>query len=360
MNFANPTLLWLCLAAPVFWWVRRYKRYSFGHPHLAIHRPARSMPWFAYGARLSQCVLWLCLVALLSGPVTVKRVQEPKPGALILIQQDASDSQQFGVTNKHELELAGKEQAAEVDERKGGKGTAGLYLMDRQRSRDGKQPTRRIDVSLAAIRLFLQHTHGNPVGLMVFDSGAYTSYPPTTNYKTLVDSLPDIEQYMLIDVDGGHGTNFDGPSGTKLDAGALQSVCDAFKYAEPGVVKIHIMSTDGGAEISAQRFKELTSCYERLKIQLIVFGVGEEWYEHAWTEIRPLKEFVQSVGGIAVPVGDRQAFNAAVEKIDALARSSIYMTTRSEYEHNYMPWLVAACLFFAAWLGFSITIREQL
>jgi hypothetical protein len=360
MSFTNPHVLWLGLAALILWWALGYRAFSFGHPKLDIHPLKQPVSWLAYGGRLSLCSLWLCLVACLAGPVSVKVFRESKPGALVLIQQDASDSQQQGVTNRRELELAGQDEAAQAGAQTNDPGKTGLYIMDRQRSMERNRTARRIDVSFAAIRLFLEHTYGNPVGMMVFDSGAYSNYPPTTSYQALLDGLPDIEEYMLMDVQGGHGTNFDGPSGTKLDTGALQSICNVFGNADPEVVKIHIMSTDGGAEISEPRFKELAACYLRLKINLIVFGVGEDWYDPASSAIQPLKEFVRAVGGMAVAVGDKQAFEAALERVDALSRASIYMSDRSEYEDNYMPWLGAAGMCLAVWLILSIATRDEL
>ncbi len=351
MNFAYPNLLWLCLAVVCFWWAAKYTTRTFGHPQLNIHRKSQLMSVLGFTARASQAAFWGCLVVAIAQPVVVKYTTIPKHGALVIIQQDGSESEFYGAKNAHELELAGPEFTASPTL----KDPQHSYVMDR---RQQKHSARRLDVSFAAIKLFLKNTYGNPVGLMIFDFGSYLAYPPTTNYQTLVETLPDLEEYMHADVPDGHGTNFEG---TAQNQGALQGVIDLFKRVDPAMVKIHIMSTDGSAPISPKRQEELSAWYKKLGIHLFVFGVGEDWYENALApDIQPLKDFVKAVGGTVVPVADKQAFDDAVAQLGQLAKSSVYITSGSTHEEAYLPWVLAAAAFLFVWLTGTIAVREGL
>lgn len=355
MNFVHPQFLWLCLLAAIFLWATRHKSHVFGHPQLGIHKTSWWMPWPGYLARFSQAAMWCCLVVALAVPLVVNYTVETRHGAIVLLQQDLSDSEAFGAILPVELALAGPEFAA-----RSASDLPGAYITDQFRRKDDPTFARRIDVSFGALRLFLQHTHGNPVGLMAFDNGSFLAYPPTTNYQTLIDSLPELADYMEAEVPEGHGTNFDGPFARNREPGALQSVIDVFRRLDSGVTRVHIMSTDGSAPIAPERFRELVDWYKKLHINLFVFGVGEDWYEGQAKDLQQLKDFVKAVDGTVVPVADKAGFDAAVAKIDALAESSLYQANRSEHKEMYLPWIAAAAAFFLLWATSTILVREGL
>lgn len=354
MNFVHPHLLWLSLLAVIFLWATRHKSHVLGHPQLSIHKASAWMPWLGYVARLSQAAMWCCLVVALAVPLLVSYTVETRHGAVVLLQQDLSDSEAYGAKLPVELALAGPQFAAPTAS------DPQAYITDQFRRKDDPSFARRIDVSFGALKLFLQHTHGNPVGLMAFDNGSFLAYPPTTNYQTLLDSLPELADYMEAEVPEGHGTNFDGPFARNREPGALQSVVDVFRRLDPGITRVHIMSTDGSAPIAPERFRELVDWYKKLNIHLFVFGVGEDWYEGPGKDLEQLKDFVKAVDGTVVPVADKTGFDAAVAKIDALAESSLYKANRSEHKEMYLPWIVAAAVFFLLWTTSTTLVREGL
>jgi hypothetical protein len=310
------------------------------------------MSWLGLIARLSQVGMWCSLVVAVAVPLVVSYTVETKHGAVVLLQQDLSDSEAYGAKLPAEVALAGSDFVVPpaADGQK--------YLTDAYRRKNDPTFARRIDVSFGALKLFLQHTHGNPVGLMAFDNGSFLAYPPTTNYQTLIDSLPELADYMEAEVPEGHGTNFDGPFGRNRQAGALQGVVDVFRRLDPTLTKVHIMSTDGSAPIAPERFQALVAWYKKLGIHLFVFGVGEDWYEGPAADLQQLKDFVKAVGGTVVPVADKAGFDAAVAQIDALSKASLYTANRSEHKEAYLPWVKAAAAFFLLWRISTILVRE--
>lgn len=354
MNFVHPQLLWLSLLAVIFLWTTRYKSHVFGHPQLGIHKSSSWLPWLAVLSRFSLVGTWCCLVIALAVPLVVNYTVETKHGAVVLMQQDLSDSEAYGAKLPTELALAGPEFAAPVT------ADSQAFITDQFRRKDDPSFARRIDVSFGALRLFLQHTHGNPVGLMAFDNGSFLAYPPTTNYQTVIDSLPELADYMEAEVPEGHGTNFDGPFGRNREPGALQSVIDVFRRLDSGLTRVHIMSTDGSAPIAPERFQELVGWYKKLNIHLFVFGVGEDWYEGPAQDLQQLKDFVKAVGGTVVPVADKTGFDAAVAQIDALAQASVYTANRTEHKETFLPWIGAAAVLCLIWAVSTVAVREGL
>ncbi len=354
MNFVHPQLLWLCLVAVIFLWATRHKSHIFGHPQVGIHRGSPWMPWLVLVARGSMVAAWCSLVVALAVPLVVSYSVETRHGAVVLLQQDLSDSEAYGAKLPIELALAGPEFTTPAAS------DSQAFITDQFRRKDDPTFARRIDVSFGALKLFLQHTHGNPVGLMAFDNGSFLAYPPTTNYQTLIDSLPELADYMEAEVPEGHGTNFDGPYGRNHEPGALQSVIDVFRRLDSGLTRVHIMSTDGAAPIAPERFRDLVAWYKKLNIRLFVFGVGEDWYEGPAADLQSIKDFVKAVGGTVVPVADKAGFDAAVAQIDALAQASVYTANRSEHKETFLPWIAAAAAFLLIWAASTVAVREGL
>jgi hypothetical protein len=267
---------------------------------------------------LNKWIIWSCLVLALAGANFTVYTKVSDASGVIYVTQDTSSSMGTGESNPEEVKLAG------------------VYDPKLSDPKSAVVPAR-IDVSLGAIKLFIQHSHGLRIGLSAFDDQFFYLYPATKDDVILTSVLDQIKDYIETH---STGTNFDGPlpNGYETD-GALQGAVNIFEGEPSDVVHIWIMVTDGDSTIDADRAAQLKSEFDKLKIHMFVFGVGDEWGQGS-SDLEPLTDFVKSVGGQSAPVEDPKRFEQLTEAIDQLAQSSVH-DVRQPHSQNALLVLLA-------------------
>jgi hypothetical protein len=203
------------------------------------------------------------------------------------------------------------------------------------------------------VKEFLDHRikGTDRVGLMTFDTRVYLSEPLGLNLKPVYDKLDDI-------LHSGGGTNFDGPSGTSTDKGAIQGAIDHFKQLSSSKTKVLIMVTDGEDSMSPERMEELTRQLVQLHIKMYVIGVGDDWAKPDHT--CDLKKFTEAepLNGMVLVAGNAQQLRDGFAKIDAIEASDTVIGG-TEVKEQYYPYCAAAsALFLLLWLLAAFLVGE--
>jgi hypothetical protein len=352
MEFMNPHYLWLLLALPVyfavwFYWGRRshtLKNTQVSRVRVSTKAGAAltGLIWLSKGA------LWASLVLGLAGTVfPFNKVGTDSAGVIYMTIDTSGSTKIGGVHFPYENWLG--------------------YYFDKRTHPDYKPPTANpedaaraiqpVDTELGAAKMFIEHAGGLRIGLTVFDTKFFYTYPATKTPEVAISVLDQIRTYT--DKYGG-GTNFDGPVGSNANDGALQGALRVFNKEDGNATRIYIMVTDGMASIDEGRAKELAAAYKELGIHFFVFGVDKPWTDLSNSSLQPIIKFAQSVDGTVVRVQDEAAFKASLTQIEALARASVRTVYTKERQDSLLMLLAVAALSFAVWIGLSVIRRSPL
>lgn len=365
MEFMNPSYLWLILALPVFfvlWWFWGRRSYTLKNTQVARARVSTKLgATLTIGIWASRIALWTSLALAIAGSYfPFNRIGTDAAGIIYMTVDTSGSTVTGGVHYDYERELAyhfdktldpaNKPPPPKPD-------NPGGYMMDQKPvpTRDA-QP---LDVELGAAKTFIEHSNGLRVGLTIFDDKFFNSYPATKNTDVAIDVLTEMRKYGAL-YSSTTGTNFDGPFDGRPNVGALQGALSVFGKESGNPTRIYIMLTDGMASIDDGRAKELAAAYKKLGIHFFVFGVDSQWSNLETPGLQPLIKFAKSVDGEVVSVQDPAQFKAALEKIDALAHSSIRTVYIKEKHDALLLLLAVALVSFALWLGLSALRRSSL
>lgn len=352
MEFMNPVYLWLLLALPAafavwFFWGRRshtLKNTQVSRVRVSTKAGTAlsALIWLSKGS------LWSALVLGLAGTVfPFNKIGTDSAGVIYMTIDTSGSTKTGGVHFPYENWLA-----FYFDPR-----TNPKYKPPTDKPEDAARAAQPVDTELGAARVFIEHAGGLRVGLTVFDSKFFYTYPATKNPGVAISVLDQIRVYTEK---YGGGTNFDGPVNGAGEDGALQGALRVFNKEDGNAVRIYIMVTDGQASINEDRAKELAAAYKELGIHFFVFGVGEKWTNIDSNDVKASVDFAKSVGGTYVSVQDEQKFNAAIAEIDQLARASVRTVYVNDRQDSLLQLLAVAALSFAMWLGLSAIRRSSL
>lgn len=352
MEFMNPAYLWLLLALPAafavwfFWGRRSHTLKNTQVSRVRVSTKAGTaltgLIWISKGA------LWSSLVLGLAGTVfPFNKIGTDSAGVIYMTIDTSGSTKSGGVHFPYENWLA-----FYFDPK-----TNPEYKPPTDKPEDAARPVQPVDTELGAARVFIEHAGGLRVGLTVFDSKFFYTYPATKNPEVAISVLDQIRVYT--DKYGG-GTNFDGPINGVGEDGALQGALRVFNKEDGNATRIYIMVTDGMAGVNEDRAKELAAAYKELGIHFFVFGVDRPWADLNNSSLQPLIKFAQSVDGTVVRVQDEAAFKAAIGQIEALARASVRTVYTKERQDSLLLLLMVAAVSFASWIGLSVVRRSTL
>jgi hypothetical protein len=213
------------------------------------------------------------------------------------------------------------------------------------------KPPTRAEAAREGVRQFLLRRKNDRVGLITFDDRCYYNEPigkPEAVAKKL-----DAILYK------GGGTNFDGPSPSASEPGAIQCSIEHFIDMKATKQRVLIMVTDGEDSIDSDRANELAQEIHEQHINMFVLGVGEGWSKSEKTD---LQKFVSrpEVKGEVIVVGDAKQMNAAFDRIDQLEKSNAEIDVQQNAQDLYPYFVLAAFLVLLIWTGASAAVREPL
>lgn len=352
MEFMNPVYLWLLLALPAaftvwFFWGRRshtLKNTQVSRVRVSTKAGTAltALIWLSKGS------LYSALVLGLAGTVfPFNKVGTDSAGVIYMTIDTSGSTKTGGVHFDYERYLS-----YYFDPR-----TNPEYKPKTDKPEDAARAVQPIDAELGAAKAFIENAGGLRVGLTVFDSKFFLTYPATKTPEVAVSVLDQIRTYT--DKYGG-GTNFDGPINGAGEDGALQGALRVFNKEDGNATRIYIMVTDGMASVNEDRAKELAAAYKELGIHFFVFGVDTPWKDLNNSSLQPLIKFAQSVDGTVVRVQDEAAFKQALTQIDALARASVRTVYTKERQDSLLFLLMVAAISFATWIGLSVVRRSTL
>jgi hypothetical protein len=315
IEFAHQERLWLLLAViPLVIAATKSRRY-LAHPRIDLHKnlgtlsPLRHIMSLLLAVSLSASVIGF---AMPSVPVVKSAMVAISRAILVMV--DVSGS----MYSDH----------LDTDDTKGFAALLSMLNLTVPGYQVGTAP-KKAEAAFVGIKVLIDSRTKDRIGLQMFDSRVYPGYPLTFDHDRIVEKLP----LVVINKAGG-GTNFDGPSATSTDVGAIQGGINTLISA-PEKTRVLIMVTDGEDNINAQRFKDLEQEIEDNHLRMYVIGVGPAWK----TGTPDLKKFVEAVGGVVIPATNSDELIAGMKRIDQLEPSKIELQsidTREDVGHIFL------------------------
>ncbi|HJY88286.1 MAG TPA: VWA domain-containing protein [Candidatus Acidoferrales bacterium] len=193
---------------------------------------------------------------------------------------------------------------------------------------------RRIDAAQWAVLSFIRDrwkaNAGDRVGIIVFDSAPYYSWPLTHDLRQIYRKGQFVGEGL------GGGTNFGDSKPGPIDAAA-----DHFDELGKATTKVLIMVTDGEDNISEMTKSRLKSVLQSRGISFYVVGVGQTLAERDVDIIR----FAEDVGGKVFRVENTTELEAGFKTIDKMERTVISVTVSNRHEEMFFYFAGAAVIF---------------
>jgi len=298
-----------------------------------MHANLKSVPFFGWVSLGLVVVFWTAMVLAMARPqlpeTHEKQTLETRD---FIITVDISGSMGSTLSDPNQQNFAGD--GSQVGAQPDPSGTP--------------TPATRRAAAAKAIVLFVQQRQGDRVGLLLFDTSVYYAWPLTSDIQMIIKKAP------LATTSGG-GTNFDGPSPSNTDTGAIQGSINAFRQMSKANTKVLILITDGEDAINDQRFQELAAQIKDLGIHVYVLGVGEGWVNGT----PDLQKFVESVGGKVMVVGNTQQMQDGMNAINQLEKSKITVEKTQSNRDIYHWFLYAAIAAFLLYFLTALIVRED-
>lgn len=367
--FLRPYLLvLLVLVVPIiFGWVRR--QIKLRHSSLAPHKGMRTFS-------LLVAVAGLCLVGMtaninlaLMGPKVPDAVVEHK--ALIRKVCIATDRSGSMLTELNDgvKDLSDDEAKAKLGSTPAGQtvdngGSDKLQMQTATSAGESQAPQKlsRAEGAKLAARYIIRHRMtDNPdetdhFCLMSFDDDTYMMAPLTNDKKVLLLRTVHITE----NVSG--GTNFAGPYGYVSGIGPLQKASDYFaKTTNAESVPVLILITDGEDSIPDDRAKQLMELFKQGHIHFYVIGLGDSWKKGNSLDLQKFADAIHAQdknNGLVFQASNPGDMNAAMEKINQLEKAQEIVEEKQEYREVYGWFLLAAGIFGALFIMFSIAARR--
>lgn len=343
MSLASPICLLLLPAIIPMIWLANRRRKSVAHSQVDLQKNARSTPFFGWFPNLLLLLTWVLLCVAISRPETTAFTQKRTVMSRdFVIQVDVSGSMSTALQDPAQQAFVGQQGN---NSQSGNPTTAGSGT-----GTPPPQPTR-ANAARAGVKQFVEQREGDRVALLLFDDQVYFVWPLTSDLKTIEKKLPLIDQY------NGGGTNFDGPSDSNQNVGAIQGAINHFKEASESKTKVLIMVTDGEDNIDPKRFVQLSQQMHDLGIRIYVLGVGDSWTNGTTPD---LQRFAEANGGTVIRVGNAQDMRDGFAKINALEKSQVQVEQIELHPDVYQYFLYAALVTAILFGLFAAFVREEI
>ncbi len=323
ITFAYPQFLLLALlVVPVLWLAYRRRR-ALGHPQVGMHTNVRSVPLLGRAPQL------LLITFFVLGAVAMMRPQLPDVGEKeviitrdFIIATDISGSMQGGISDPEQLAFSGQ-----------------------PTDPDGQPASiKRMLLAEKAISMFVKERQGDRVGLFLFDTSTYYSWPLSKDLRVIeLKNVGRTSQY------NGGGTDFSG------ELGPIPAAIEHFKELGQARSKILIMVTDGEDSIQEERFQLLLQQLTAMDIKVYTLAIG--WSNpNAQNDLRKLCE---ATGGAVIVVGNSTDMKSGLAKINELEKSRVEVEKTVSYRDVYQYPLIGAIAAVLLFLVAAAFVRED-
>lgn len=190
---------------------------------------------------------------------------------------------------------------------------------------------RRIDAAQLAVLEFVRSRYiaqaGDRIGIMVFDTDQYWSWPITHDLKTIYRKGDFVNDGV------GGGTNFG-----EMKPGPIDAAAEHFDELGKSVTKVLILVTDGEDMLSESTMKRLADILGERGIRIYVVGIGETLARRDVDIIR----FVEAVGGKAFRVENAGDLPECFKTIDEMERSVVQVETSEKRDELFFYFAFAS------------------
>ena len=356
-------LLLVLLIVPALWWARR-KRKALGHSQVSALDGMRS-PFIGRVPGICRTTFITLLIVMAAQPQLVQTISHQVIQLRdFLITVDVSGSMHSALSDPDQLKFA---QAAQASNGSTPNGTPSLtpgfppsagpslfpgfsFAAPAASPTAAPQPTRAM-AAREGVRQFLLRRKGDRVGLITFDDRCYYNEP--------IGKPEAVAKKLDAILYNGGGTNFDGPSRSSSNTGAIAGSIKHFVEMHATKTRVLIMVTDGEDNIDEDRANVLAKAIHDEHIKMYVLGVGEGWTK---SEKPDLQKFVErpDVAGQVIRVGDAQQMREAFDRIDKLEKSDTEIEVLKHAQELY-PYLAFAAFFvLLIWIRVAAYVRDQL
>jgi len=207
---------------------------------------------------------------------------------------------------------------------------------------------RRIDAAQQAVLNFVRDRYignsGDRVGVMVFDSQPYWSWPLTRDLRMVYRKM------QLTNRGVGGGTNFGEEKPGPIDAAAEQ-----FDELGQSNTRVLIMVTDGEDSLSSDAQARLLKVLQSRGIRLYVIGVGPTLAQQDVDIIR----VAQAAGGRVFRVENGGDLNLCFQTINSLEQSPVKVMGKEKRAELFYYFAAAAAAFLLLGLiGEALVLNE--
>lgn len=324
ITFAYPQFLLLALLVVPALWLAFRRRKALGHPQVGMHANVRSVPLLGRAPQV------LLIGFFVLAAIAMSRPQLPDVGEKetivtrdFIIAVDISGSMQGTISDPDALAVAGEVKDAE-----------------------GKPaPTvKRMQLAEKAISLFVKEREGDRVGLFMFDTSVYYSWPLSKDLRII-----ELKNVGRTGNYNGGGTDFSG------EQGPIQAAIDHFKEIGQATSKVLIMVTDGEDSIAEERMQVLLAQLQRDKIKIYTLAIG--WSNP--TAQNDLRKITEATGGEVIVVATGTDMKNGMAKISNLEKSRVEIEKTVSYRDVYQFPLMAAVLALLLFIVAAALVRED-
>jgi Mg-chelatase subunit ChlD len=321
------------------------RRKTLGHSQVGIHDNLHSMPLVGRLPTFALAVLIIGMSLTLAQPELVKISQNIiRLSRDFVIAVDISGSMRTPVKADEQKDFVLRNATPSTAPA----ATAADTSSPDTAPTETKPPTR-AQAAREGVRQFLLHRDGDRIALITFDDRCYVDEPLGLNLRSVNNKLDEI-------LYSGGGTNFDGPSDSGAEKGAIQCSIDHFIKMSKSTSRAFIMVTDGEDSINAQRAQQLAKQMQAEHIRMYVLGVGDSW---TGTATPDLQKFVESIGGRVIRVGNNAQMQEGFKLIDDIEKTETTVATTEDRFALY-PWFAAGtfCILIIMFAGAAF-VRED-
>lgn len=332
MVLANPLWLVLLLALPLAWFFFRRKGFVGYSDVRRLGNTTQGLGsrFFHMIPHLLLALAFVALCVALARPQKVHVISNESFKARdIIIAVDKSGSM-------------GGQLAGEMPKRVTGETELDKELPPRPPRKDMPQATdawgrpveaghRRIDAAQLAVLDFVRDRYGanagDRIGIMVFDTDQYWSWPITHDLKTIYRKGDFVNEGV------GGGTNFG-----EMKPGPIDAAAEHFDELGKSVTKVLILVTDGEDMLSESTMRRLADILGERGIRIYVVGIGETLARRDVDIIR----FVEAVGGKAFRVENAGDLADCFKTINEMERSVVQVDTSQKREELFFYFVFAS------------------
>jgi Ca-activated chloride channel family protein len=343
MHFAHPIYLALLVLLPCVLFVIRHRK-ALGHSQIDALDGINAVPLIGRIPGICRNLFMVLIVLALAQPQTTQKISHT-------VVQSRAFVITVDVSGSMASELKDPDQQKFAQEKAGGSNTSQTPVTTVARGSNVKpqKPTRAM-AAREGVREFLLHRAHDLVALITFDDRCYYSEPLGTPAAVL-KKLDDI-------LYSGGGTNFDGPSASSTEPGAIACSIQQLVEMKAPDSRVLIMVTDGEDDIDPSRAEVLARAMHEEHVKMFVLGVGEDWK----SDNKPdLQKFVErpEIGGQVIRVGDARQMREAFDRIDKLERSNTEIETLEKSQELYPYFARPALILLIIWLCIAAYLRDK-